>query len=177
MKKRDILLVLALIILAAPLFLFSRFGKSSITDTPQAPFITPAPVTDTSTAPQPQLTEAVEPAGTAAPTLAPADCYLLITVGDVVFEPYPMLEERDLPITQVDGKKNVVHLTTRGFHMADATCENHDCVEQGEVTLDNRDVRILGNMVVCLPNQVMLQLLTPEEARVVWENAHGKESE
>jgi hypothetical protein len=47
--------------------------------------------------------------------------------------------------------------------MEDSTCENHDCVDQGEVTLENRKDRILGNMIICLPNQVTLQLLTPDE--------------
>jgi hypothetical protein len=47
--------------------------------------------------------------------------------------------------------------------MEDSTCENHDCVEQGMVTLENRDERILSNMIICLPNQVTLQLFTPEE--------------
>ena len=109
-----------------------------------------------------------------AATLAPANCYMLLTVGDVVFMPYPLLEERELPITQADGMKNVVHISPSGFFMASATCENQDCVHQGEVTLQNRDLRILGNQVVCLPNKVMLELLTPKEAMLVWENAHGK---
>ena len=47
--------------------------------------------------------------------------------------------------------------------MADADCPGRDCVEQGEVTLENRGERILGNMIICLPNQVCLQLYTPEE--------------
>ena len=31
------------------------------------------------------------------------------------------------------------------------------------LTLENREERILGNMIICLPNQVTLQLFTPEE--------------
>ena len=59
--------------------------------------------------------------------------------------------------------ENVIHLTPDGVYMEDSTCENHDCVEQGEVTLENREERILSNMIICLPNQVWLQLFTPEE--------------
>ena len=59
--------------------------------------------------------------------------------------------------------ENVIHVTAEGVYMEDSTCENHDCVDQGEVTLDNRKDRILGNMIICLPNQVTLQLLTPDE--------------
>ena len=47
--------------------------------------------------------------------------------------------------------------------MEDSTCENHDCVDQGLVTLENRTDRILSNMIICLPNQVILQLYSPEE--------------
>ena len=36
-------------------------------------------------------------------------------------------------------------------------------MKQGTVTLENRDERILYNMIICLPNQVMLELYTPEE--------------
>jgi len=71
------------------------------------------------------------------------------------------------PLRQIlpDGTEtlNVIHLTPEGVCMEDATCENHDCVQQGAVTLENRDGRILGNMIICLPNQVVLQLFTPEE--------------
>lgn len=118
--------------------------------------------------------EGVRQAAFPSETLAPAECYLLATVGGVVFAPYPLLEEWDLPITQADGQKNVVHVSREGFYMASATCDNQDCVHQGSVTLQNRDVRLLGNMVLCLPNQVMLELLSPEEARIVWGNADGE---
>ena len=51
---------------------------------------------------------------------------------------------------------------TRG-HSLRETVERARSVDQGEVTLDNRKDRVLGNMIICLPNQVMLQLFTPEE--------------
>ena len=47
--------------------------------------------------------------------------------------------------------------------MEKSTCENQDCVNQGLVTLENRDARVLYNMIVCLPNQVMLELYTYDE--------------
>ncbi len=106
------------------------------------------------------------------PSLTPAKCYLLVTVGDVIFEPYPLLEEKDFPIIQVDSRENVVRITPNGFYMASGTCSNQECVHQGMVTLENRDLRILGNQVICLPNQVMLELLTPDEAAVVWGNGY-----
>ena len=53
--------------------------------------------------------------------------------------------------------------------MEDSTCANHDCIDQGIVTLENRKERILGNMIICLPNQVCLQLYTPEEILALYE--------
>ena len=47
--------------------------------------------------------------------------------------------------------------------MESATCENHDCIEQGIVTLENRQTRPLMNYILCLPNQVSIALYTPEE--------------
>ena len=44
-------------------------------------------------------------------------------------------------------------------------CENQNCVEQGEVTLENREKRILLNMVICLPHNLRLELVTREEAQ------------
>ena len=81
--------------------------------------------------------------------------------------PLPDEGETVYPLAQVfsDGTRtvNLIHLTPDGMYMEDSTCENHDCVEQGIVTLDNRYERILSNMIICLPNQVMLALYTPEE--------------
>ena len=62
---------------------------------------------------------------------------------------------------------NVIHLSPTGVFMEDSTCENHDCVEQGTVTFENRYERILSNMIICLPNQVILQLYDPDEVRAL----------
>ena len=78
-------------------------------------------------------------------------------------------EEGDIsfPLRQVkpDGTEalNIIHLTPEGVYMEEANCDNHDCVQQGMVTFENRSERILSNMIICLPNQVMLALYAPEE--------------
>ena len=36
-------------------------------------------------------------------------------------------------------------------------------MDQGEVSLSNREERLLGNMIICLPNQVTLQLYSRDE--------------
>ena len=117
-----------------------------------------------------------EPAETALPeaTEAPEDApkpargYVLVTSpSQSGWLPLPEEGEISYPLRQLlpDGTEavNTIHLTPEGVYMEDSTCEGHDCVQQGVVTLDNRQERILGNMIICLPNQVTLQLFTPEE--------------
>lgn len=68
-----------------------------------------------------------------------------------------------------DGSEmvNVLHITPTGFWMEESNCEGHDCIGEGEVTLENRQERILGNMVICLPHTLMVYLITREEAEEI----------
>ncbi len=108
---------------------------------------------------RPLLPEAVQ-----TPAQGEAQAYLRVQVGDQVWEPIALADGESYTITQPDGKENVVHATATGAVMHFSTCDNQSCVEQGEVTLENRDARVLTNMIICLPNQVILEVLTPEEA-------------
>ena len=174
MKKNDLIILVLVLTAAGVLYLLSQTTNFTTHKTPTQA-IAALPLSETDQEPLPddaQASQQPQDSQHSAATLAPADCYLLVTIGDVVFEPYPMLTETDLPITQVDGQTNTVHISPTGFYMAHASCANQECVHQGEVTLTNRDYRLLGNQVICLPNQVMLQLLSPEEAAIVWGNAH-----
>ena len=49
--------------------------------------------------------------------------------------------------------------------MAESTCDNQDCIYQGTVSLENRETRVLQNMVLCLPHNVTLLMMTQEEIR------------
>ena len=90
--------------------------------------------------------------------------YLRVQVGDQVWEPIALADGDSYTITQPDGRENVVHVTSTGAVMHFSTCDNQSCVQQGQVTLENRDSRVLANMIICLPNEVILEVLTPEEA-------------
>ena len=80
------------------------------------------------------------------------------------YQPIPLIEEGEYSVIQEEtGAENVIHVTTESVDMKSSTCENQDCVKQGVVSLDNRDSRLLGNMIICLPNQVTLELYTTEE--------------
>ena len=113
---------------------------------------------------EPSAEPSAEP--TTAPSPAPG--YVLVsTATQMGWLPLPTEGEISYPIRQVlpDGTEavNTLHLSPEGVYMEDSTCANHDCVNQGEVTLENKKDRILGNMIICLPNQVYLELYTPEE--------------
>lgn len=86
--------------------------------------------------------------------------------GESKWIPLPAGEE-DLLITitrQDDpGITNTLRLKKNGFLMDSSTCANQDCVMQGEVTLENKDQRVLRNAVLCLPHDVIVELYSLEE--------------
>lgn len=109
----------------------------------------------------------------------PAAGYVLVsTATQSGWIPLPEEGEVTYPLKQVlpDGTEavNLIHLLPDGVYMEDSTCANHDCVEQGTVTLENKAERILGNMIICLPNQVCLQLFTPDEILALYGGEAGK---
>ena len=90
--------------------------------------------------------------------------WLLITVDDKVYTPYALTKTGDYTINQKKkNAKNVIHVTEDSIQMASSTCDNQVCVYEGEVTLENKESRILGGYIVCLPNGVTLQLLDENE--------------
>lgn len=99
--------------------------------------------------------------------------FLQITVGQSHYAPYPLVGEGALTLTQKDGQENVIHYTPTSFYMHASTCEGQDCIAQGEVTFENISSRPFFNSVICLPNQVSVALITPQEAKVNWEQYYG----
>lgn len=89
--------------------------------------------------------------------------YLLATVGGVLYRPIPLTEENQYTIKQSDNIVNVIHVTEDSIWMESSTCENQNCVEQGIVNHENRASRLLGNMIICLPNLVQLELYSRSE--------------
>lgn len=88
--------------------------------------------------------------------------YLVINVAGEMYEPIKLEEEGRYTITRGD-MVNVVAVTPDSVTMHSSTCDNQDCVLQGTVSLDNRADRVLQNMILCLPHEVVLELYTEEE--------------
>ena len=87
-----------------------------------------------------------------------------MTVSGTTYAPLALTSEGDFTIRQeATGAENVVHVTPDSITMKSANCDNQDCVLQGTVTLDTKDDRVLGSMIICLPHQVTLELYSAEE--------------
>ncbi|MDO5378219.1 MAG: NusG domain II-containing protein, partial [Clostridia bacterium] len=90
--------------------------------------------------------------------------YVILTVnGRQYGDPIAMDRDKIITIKQDDGKVNKVHITPDKVYMESSTCENQDCVQQGEITLDNYKTRILSTFVICLPNNVSVEMVPAEE--------------
>ena len=175
----NVLIVAALLLIVAVLMAVLRRNAPANVDA-NAPLL-PLTATDAPTelaistpeaAVTPEITAAPEataapevtdvPEATATPDLSQVKAFLVVTVGDKTYQPIPLTEEGYYRFRHGDCI-NIVHVTPTSIDMHEANCDNQDCVEQGEVTLENKDTRILGNRIICLPNQVTLQLYSRDE--------------
>lgn len=175
----NVLIVAALLLIVAVLMVVLRRNAPENVDA-NAPLL-PLTATDAPTelaistpeaAVTPEITAAPEataapevtdvPEATATPDLSQVKAFLVVTVGDKTYQPIPLTEEGYYRFRHGDCI-NIVHVTPTSIDMHEANCDNQDCVEQGEVTLENKDTRILGNRIICLPNQVTLQLYSRDE--------------
>ena len=99
----------------------------------------------------------------------PSIAYVLVRLTDYAgLLPLPQEGEYIKTVRQLltDGSEyvNVLHVTPEGFWMEESNCEGHDCINEGEVTLSNREERALWNMVICLPHRLSAELITRAEA-------------
>ena len=90
--------------------------------------------------------------------------HVIITVGNRQYgDPIPMDREKIITVKQESGQINKVHITPDGAWMEYSTCDNQDCVGQGHITMDNYKTRILSTFVICLPNNVTVEMVPAEE--------------
>ncbi len=90
--------------------------------------------------------------------------HVVLTVnGRQYGDPIPMDREKVITLRQEDGKINKVHITPEKVFMESSTCDNQDCVQQGEITVDNYKTRVLSTYVICLPNNVSIEFIPAEQ--------------
>lgn len=105
--------------------------------------------------------------------LEPAESYLVVWVDDY-FQPVPLLQKyagRLLRIARTETDFNVVEIGRNSFEMHEASCPDQVCVTEGEVTLANRQERILGDYVICMPNAVVLEMQSAQQMLTLLEES------
>ena len=184
MKKQNLLVLgiaAALIIIVALIAIFAPQTRSIPENAPAVevdqlatqPAVTETPAVEATAVPEATEAPAAEatavPEATAAPETDEAaaetpavEAYLVISVQGAIYEPLPLGGEGVFTIKQDEKTSNTVHVTPTSVWMEHSSCDNQDCVDQGTVSLENIDSRVLYNMIICLPNQVVLELHTAE---------------
>ena len=161
-RKKDLILVLALLILALLFLLLSRTARKPAAVPPVPPPAETGTVTEEK--PAESYDDFVSETVRAYFEEYPAASYLFVNTGSSAYSPIPLNGDNSFRIAQQDGSENVIHIGENSFYMESSNCKNQNCVGQGEVTLENRESRPLFNMVICLPHNLSLELLTREEA-------------
>ena len=161
MKPRDLIVILAAAGLALALLILSRSGLLAPTAPPK-----------NQTAPDITVLKQKEGTAEAAKEVSlwteeskrsPANAYLRVSVNNRMYEPIPLDEDFSVDIKREGGYHNLVIVESGVVSMMFSTCDNQLCVHQGQVSLDNRDLRALYNQIVCLPNEVLLEVLDEQE--------------
>ena len=174
-KRKDALIVAAVLVVAVLLLAVSRLlPKTDLSQKAAQETLAPDAIEylDATAAPAetaaPAATEAPKQAASVvgpmpAPQTAEVKGYVVITVGNRQYgDPIPMDRDKVITVRQSDGKENKVHITPEKVYMEHSTCENQDCVGQGEITLENYKTRILSTFVICLPNAVTIEMVPVE---------------
>ena len=191
LKRKDVLLIALILVLAAAMLGVSKLMPKTdlsekVAQATLAPDAieyveaTPAPTAELTEIPAATVKPTEAPAATAEPTAEPKQeaamvgpmppkkaevvrgCVVLTVGGRQHGDPIPMDRDKIITLRQDDGKINKVHITPEKVYMESSTCDNQDCVQQGEVHVDTYQTRILGTYVICLPNNVSIEMVPVE---------------
>ena len=89
--------------------------------------------------------------------------YADIYVNDSLYEAVPLNEDTVITIDQGDGKVNHVEVKDGSIFMADSSCADHLCINQGAMSPENYEKRPMLNWIICLPNLVTVELRIEQE--------------
>lgn len=190
LKKKDLLIIAVVLLAAVALFAGSKMLPKTDLSTKTADVtLAPDAVEYLDETPAPEATEAAqtpeataEPAATEAPeaTDAPQSAnmvgpmmpkqtekvrgHVVITVaGRQYGDPIPMDRDKIITVKQENGAINRIHITPEYVEMESSTCENQDCIGEGEVNVNTYKDRILSTYIICLPNQVTIEMVPADE--------------
>lgn len=97
------------------------------------------------------------------PTPDPVSPTAKIKVGSYVYKEVSLDEDQIIEINQGSNIINHVEVKDGAINMLDSTCPDQQCVDQGEITAENYEERVLRNWIICLPNQVTIELALEDE--------------
>ena len=190
LKKKDLLIIAVVLLAAVALFAGSKLLPKTDLSTKTADVtLAPDAIEYLDETPAPEATEAAqtpeataEPAATEAPaaTDAPQSAnmvgpmmpkqtekvrgHVVITVaGRQYGDPIPMDRDKIITVKQENGAINRIHITPEYVEMESSTCENQDCIGEGEVNVNTYKDRILSTYIICLPNQVTIEMVPADE--------------
>ena len=96
--------------------------------------------------------------------------HVVITVaGRQYGDPIPMDRDKIITVKQENGAINRIHITPEYVEMESSTCENQDIKLpidiriEGEVNVNTYKDRILSTYIICLPNQVTIEMVPADE--------------
>lgn len=190
LKKKDLLIIAVVLLAAVALFAGSKMlPKTDLSTRTADVTLAPDAIEYLDETPAPEATEAAqtpeataEPAATEAPeaTDAPQSAnmvgpmmpkqtekvrgHVVITVaGRQYGDPIPMDRDKIITVKQENGAINRIHITPEYVEMESSTCENQDCIGEGEVNVNTYKDRILSTYIICLPNQVTIEMVPADE--------------
>lgn len=190
LKKKDLLIIAVVLLAAVALFAGSKMLPKTDLSTKTADVtLAPDAIEYLDETPAPEATEAAqtpeataEPAAAEAPeaTDAPQSAnmvgpmmpkqtekvrgHVVITVaGRQYGDPIPMDRDKIITVKQENGAINRIHITPEYVEMESSTCENQDCIGEGEVNVNTYKDRILSTYIICLPNQVTIEMVPADE--------------
>lgn len=79
-----------------------------------------------------------------------------VTVDGIMVEELDLSKDGEFVIKGYNGGTNTLIIEDGGAYISDATCPDKVCIHQGKV---NRS----GEMIVCLPNQMIAKIVGEEE--------------
>lgn len=140
------------------------------TDAPDAPEAaqTPEATAEPVATEAPETTDAPQSANMVGPMMPKQTekvrGHVVITVaGRQYGDPIPMDRDKIITVKQENGAINRIHITPEYVEMESSTCENQDCIGEGEVNVNTYKDRILSTYIICLPNQVTIEMVPADE--------------
>ena len=81
-----------------------------------------------------------------------------VTLDGLALIDLPFGEAHTVEVIQPDGSENTIELTGEAARMSEANCKNQECVQMGDVTRENLEVRVMGGFIICLPHRLSVEV-------------------